>query len=322
MRFILLIVLLCGLSGAAFAQDQERGFGDWLGKFRAEALRAGISPATFDMAMADVQPIPRIIDLDHAQPETKLQFSDYVRRLSSQQRRAGVEQHLAAERDLLNRVGRRFHVQPRFIVALWGIETDFGKFPGDYPVISSLATLAYDGRRAALFTRELIAALRIVQRDGIPPAKLRGSWAGAMGQCQFMPSSFLEYAVSFRGTGRPDIWADHADVFASIANYLAKLGWSDRESWGRYVRAPDALSPSLVGLGVHKTLREWRRLGIRRTDGGPLPASSLRASLIEPEGQGGPALLVYGNFRTLLRWNNSQAFATSVGLLAEARESR
>src|SRR6185312_3138165 len=163
MRFILLIVLLCGLSGAAFAQDQERGFGDWLGKFRAEALRAGISPATFDMAMADVQPIPRIIDLDHAQPETKLQFSDYVRRLSSQQRRAGVEQHLAAERDVLNRVGRRFHVQPRFIVAL--------------------------------FTRELIAALRIVQRDGIPPAKLRGSWAGAMGQCQFMPSSFLEYAV-------------------------------------------------------------------------------------------------------------------------------
>jgi len=320
MRFVLLIVFLCGLSGAAFAQDRD--FGDWLGKFRAEALRAGISSATFDMAMADVRPIPRIIDLDHAQPETRLQFSDYVRRLSSQQRRAGVQQHLAAERDLLNRVGRRFHVQPRFIVALWGIETDFGKFPGDYPVIASLATLAYDGRREALFTRELIAALRIVQRDGIPPAKLRGSWAGAMGQCQFMPSSFLEYAVSFRGTSRPDIWSDHADVFASIANYLQRLGWNDRENWGRYVSVPANLPSHLVGLGVHETLREWRRLGIRRADGGVLPSSSLPASLIEPEGRSGPALLVYGNFRTLLRWNNSQAFATSVGLLAEAGESR
>jgi membrane-bound lytic murein transglycosylase B len=320
MRILVLVLLLVGFSASALAQ--ERSFASWRAQFRDQALGAGIAPAVFDRAMADVAPIPRIVDLDHAQPETRLLFSDYVRRLDSASRRAGVREHLAADRRLLAIVGRRFHVQPRFILALWGMETEFGRFPGTYPVLGSLATLAYDGRREALFSRELIAALRIVQQDRFPPEKLRGSWAGAMGQCQFMPSSYLAYAVSFRGTGRPDIWADRADVFASIAHYLARLGWTDRETWGRFVRAPRALPSGLVGLRVTKSLREWRRLGVRRADGGPLPASATRASLLMPEGEGGPALLAYGNFRTLLRWNNSQAFATSVGLLADGQEFR
>jgi membrane-bound lytic murein transglycosylase B len=319
MRLAFVVLLLIGFPGGASAQD--RSFADWRAHFREQALAAGIAPAIFDSAMDGVAPIPHVIELDQAQPENKLKFSDYVSRLASAHRRAGVRQHLADNGELLARVGRRFHVQPRFIVALWGIETDFGQFPGNYPVIASLATLAYDGRRAALFSRELIAALRIVQRDGIPPTKLRGSWAGAMGQCQFMPSSFLSYAVSYRDTGRPDIWSDRADVFASIANYLAKLGWNDRETWGRMVQAR-TVPPELVGFGVSKPLSEWRRLGVKRADGGPLPAAALRASLLMPEGRDGPALLVYGNFRTLLRWNNSQAFATSVGLLAEDSESR
>jgi membrane-bound lytic murein transglycosylase B len=319
MRLIVGVMILIGLCVPTVAQDQS--FAEWRAQFRVQALHAGITQATFDRAMAGVQPIPRIIELDHRQPESKLKFSDYVRRLASDQRRAGVREQVEANRDLLAKVGRRFHVQPRFIVALWGMETDFGKFPGDYPVIASLATLAYDGRRAALFERELIAALRIVQRDGIAPSKMRGSWAGAMGQCQFMPSSFLTYAVSYRGTRRPDIWSDRADVFSSIANYLAKLGWKDGETWGRYVQA-SGISAELVGLGVRKSLDEWRRLGVKRDDGGPLPAASVSASLLMPEGPSGQALLVYGNFRTLLRWNNSQAFATSVGLLADAGESR
>lgn len=319
MRLIACALFLVCLSGVAFAQ--QHSFVSWRAQFRGQALAAGITSETFDEAMAGVRPIPHIIELDHAQPEVKLRFSDYVRKLASDERRAAVRQHLDEERDLLAQVGRRFRVQPRFIVALWGIETDFGQFPGDYPVIAALATLAYDGRRAALFSRELIAALRIVQRDDIRPTELRGSWAGAMGQCQFMPSSFLAYAVSFRGTGRPDIWNDHADIFASIANYLARLGWRDGESWGRYVDAQDMPS-HLVGLGIWKSLGEWQELGVRRTDGGPLPMTGQSASLLMPEGAGGPSLLVYGNFRTLLRWNNSQAFATSVGLLAEAGESR
>jgi membrane-bound lytic murein transglycosylase B len=317
---LVLVLVLAGLGGVA--QAQEQSFSQWLGRFRAEALAAGIGAATFDRAMAGVRPIPHIIELDHRQPEGKLRFSDYVRRLASPQRQAGVRQHLADDRALLAEVGRRYGVQPRFIVALWGMETDFGHFPGDFPVLASLATLAYDGRRAALFERELIAALRIVQRDGIPPSELRGSWAGAMGQCQFMPSSFLQYAVSYRGTGRPDIWSNRADVFASIANYLARLGWNDRENWGRMVQAPPGIPVTSLGVGVQKSLAEWRRLGVRNADGGALPMANIPASLLMPEGPGGPALLVYGNFRTLLRWNNSQAFATSVGLLADDSESR
>jgi membrane-bound lytic murein transglycosylase B len=319
-RLFSLALLLVGWCGVAGAQD--RSFSQWRDQFRREALAAGIGAATFDGAMAGVQPIPDVVDLDHRQPEGKLLFSDYVRRLASADRRAGVRRELADNRALLDRVGRRYGVQPRFIVALWGIETDFGKAPGDFPVIAALATLAYDGRRAELFTRELIAALRIVQADGIPASELRGSWAGAMGQCQFMPSSFLHYAVSFRGGARPDIWTDRADVFASIANYLAHLGWRTGETWGRMVKAPRNLPISAVGLGVGKSLREWRRLGVRRADGGPLPAVSIKASLLLPEGKGGPALLIYQNFRTLLHWNNSQAFATSVGLLADSGETR
>jgi membrane-bound lytic murein transglycosylase B len=309
-----------GLCGGAAAQDDS--FAHWRAQFRSQALAAGITPATFERAMAGVRPIPRVIELDHAQPESKLRFSDYVKRLASEQRRASLRQELDENRALLDEIGQRYRVQPRFIVALWGVETDFGKFPGDFPVIASLATLAYDGRRAALFTRELIAALRIVQRDGIPPSRLRGSWAGAMGQCQFMPSSFLQYAVSYQGDGRPDIWTRRADVFASIANYLARLGWRDSETWGRYVQVPPDFSSSDVGFGVAKSLAEWRRLGVRREDGGPLPAASSKAALLMPEGEGGPALLAYGDFRTLLRWNNSQAFATSVGLLADSGEMR
>jgi peptidoglycan lytic transglycosylase B len=303
-------------------QIQAGGFERWVANFRGEALAAGITPATFNRAFAGVEPLPHVIELDQAQPEVRLSFTDYVHRLDSLDRREGVRRHLAQNRGLLDVIGRRYGVQPRFIVALWAIETNFGKSPGDYPVIASLATLAYSGRRAALFTRELIAALRIVQRDHVAPTDLRGSWAGAMGQCQFMPTSFLRYAVSFDGRGRPDIWHSRADVFASIANYLAREGWRGDENWGRFVRVPQGLPSDLVGLDTRKSLAEWRRLGLRKAGGAPLPVSPVTASLLMPEGRDGPALLVYGNFRTLLRWNNSQAFATAVGLLADDAEIR
>jgi len=325
LRFIRLFglaLLFLGGVGAGRAAAQDQSFAAWLSGFRGEAVAAGIQPATFDGAFAGVQPIPRIIELDHAQPESKMTFSQYLSHLDSAERRDGVRKNLAENGALLTEIGRRYHVQPRYIVALWGIETDFGRFAGDYPVIAALATLAYDGRRAALFKRELISALRIVQRDNIAAAKLRGSWAGAMGQCQFMPSSFLQYAVSYGGDGRPDIWTRRADVFASIANYLARLGWRDSENWGRLARAPANLSSAMVGLGISKSLNEWARLGVKREDDGALPASTIRASLLMPEGPSGPSLLVYDNFRTILKWNNSSAFAASVGLLADSGESR
>jgi peptidoglycan lytic transglycosylase B len=318
---MLLVVTLCAC-GAAGAEPDGGSFQSWVAHFRATALAAGIRPATFDRAFAGLEPLPHVIELDHRQPETRLAFSDYIARLASPERRAGVRQHLAENRPLLDAVSRRYGVSPRYIVALWGIETNFGKSSGDYPEIAALATLAYDGRRAALFERELVAALRIVERDDIDPAELRGSWAGAMGQCQFMPTSFLRFAVSFGRGGRPDIWHSRADVFASIANYLVHEGWRRDQNWGRMVRVPQGLAPALVGLDVAKPLRQWRRLGLRRADGGPLPVAPFEASLLMPEGAGGPAMLVYGNFRTLLRWNNSQAFATAVGLLADSAETR
>jgi membrane-bound lytic murein transglycosylase B len=319
LRRALFLVLVWLAACVGTAQAQERDFATWRDGFRAEALAHGIDAGTFDRAFAGIEPIPHIIELDHAQPETKFKFADYLARLASPARREGVRKHLTEDSTLLKKVGRRYGVPPRFIVALWGMETNFGHDPGDYPVIAALATLAYDGRRAAVFERELIAALRIVQRDGIAPDQLRGSWAGAMGQPQFMPSSFLEYAVSFSGGARPDIWNNRADVFASIANYLARQGWRRDQNWGRLVRAPANISAVSVGLDKPKSLAEWRRLGVKRADGGPLPKSNLRASLLLPEG--GPAILIYDNFRALMRWNNAAAFATAVGLLADNAET-
>jgi len=322
MKFRLLIVALVIGASCAHAAAQDGKFAAFTTQLWPDAQAKGIARATFDLAMAGVTPDPRVIAATKRQPEYGKPVGDYVNSAVSKGRIARGQAKAREWSTTFDAVEKKFGVERWVLVALWGMETDFGHFPGDFPVLASLATLAYDGRRAALFERELIAALRIIQRDGIPPSELRGSWAGAMGQCQFMPSSFLQYAVSYRGTGRPDIWTDRADVLASIANYLARLGWNDRENWGRMVQAPAGLPVGDIGLGVRKPLTEWRRLGVTNTDGGPLPQANLMASLLLPEGEGGPALLVYGNFRTLLRWNNSQAFATSVGLLADDSESR
>jgi membrane-bound lytic murein transglycosylase B len=224
-------------------------------------------------------------------------------------------------------------VQPRFIVALWGIETNFGQNQGGFSVVQALATLAYEGRRSAYFRGELFNALRILDADHIKPAAMIGSWAGAMGQSQFMPSSFLKFAVDYDGDGKRDIWNTRADVFASAANYLKKSGWRDDQTWGREVKLPANFAPQLKALmptepppgcralrfiSERKPLTEWHQMGIRRSDGGPLPhRADLLASLAVPEGEQGPALLVYENFRTTLKWNCSILFATAVGMLAD-----
>jgi len=217
-------------------------------------------------------------------------------------------------------VHQRFNVQPRFIVALWGIESNFGKVMGNYQVISALATLAYDGRRSAYFHDELIAALRILDQGNIHPDAMLGSWAGAMGQCQFMPTTFLNFAVDFDGDGRRDIWNDRADVLASIANYLSRLGWHGEEGWGREVLAPSNFDTRLAGLDIKRPTVEWERLGLRAADASPLAGREVEASLVMPDGNSGPALLVYDNFRAIMKWNKSTFFAASVGLLADSLE--
>ena len=306
------------LMGGAMAQeDSAESFAEWREGVRNEALGLGISAAIFDAAFADVEPIPRVIELDRSQPEVTLTFDQYVERVVPESRVEKGRTLLTEHRDLLEPIGRKYGVPPRFIVALWGIETNFGQYLGGFPVIASLATLAYDGRRSAYFRQELLQALRILEDGHITPEAMMGSWAGAMGQSQFMPSSFVNYAVDHDGDGRRDIWGTQGDVFASAANYLAQAGWRAGETWGRQVTLPSGFDHALTGLEVKKTLAEWQALGLRRADGSDLPQADIGGSVVLPGGEGGPAYLVYNNYRTIMRWNRSFYFATSVGLLAD-----
>ena len=319
-RLILALLLLTGVFSIAPARAADEDFATWLAGLRQEALAEGIRPATLDRALAGLEPLPRVIERDRQQPETTITYQDYLRRVVSAGRCRAARDQLQQNRALLDAIGRRYGVQPRFIVALWGIETSFGRATGGFPVIAALATLAYDGRRSAFFRKELINALRIVDEADVDPKEMLGSWAGAMGQSQFMPSSFLLYAVSYSGDGRRDIWHRRADVFASIANYLAQSGWRGDETWGRRVSLPKRFNAALLGTGVKRSLAEWRRLGVRRADGGPLPPSPLEASILRPGGNDGPAIMIYGNYRVLLKWNSSNYFATAVGMLADSME--
>jgi membrane-bound lytic murein transglycosylase B len=313
---LILATLLLSLAGPARAQDAA-GFPAFLKSVRQDALAQGISPRTLDQTLAKAQFIPHVIELDHQQPETTLTFQDYLARIVSPTRLDNGHAQLAQNRDILDQVGARYGVQPRFIVALWGIETNFGSNTGKYNVISALATLAYEGRRATFFRKELLNALAMVDRVHVPAAEMTGSWAGAMGQSQFMPSSFLNFAVSWHGDAAPDIWQKRDDVFASIANYLASNGWRGDEGWGVEVLPPPELDATQIGLASSKSIGDWELLGIVAANNATLPDQSLPASLIEPGGPDGPAYLVFGNYRTILKWNNSSYFATAVGNLAD-----
>ena len=320
MRWI--VVALASLFFAHTAIAQDADFASWLQGMRQDALAQGITVATLDRAFAGVQPIPRVIELDHQQPELTLTFDEYIDRVVTDTRRASAHQRYLDNRALLDQVAQRYGVAPRYVVALWGIETDFGQKIGKYPIIAALATLAYDGRRAAFFRKELINALLIVQNDQIDPAKMIGSWAGAMGQSQFMPSSFLKFAVSYSGNSAPDIWNKQDDVFASIANYLASSGWRPGLPLGWQVTVPASVDSSLVGLAQKRPLADWAARGITRADGTALIKaagdSQERAALLQPGGADGPSFLVTDNFNVILRWNNSSYFALAVGYLADS----
>ena len=319
-------------TSASDTAQAEKDFPAWLDGLRAEALSRGISRETVNAALDGLQPVPRILELDQRQPEFTLTLRQYLDRAVSDARIKQGRARYVENRALLEEVGRKFGVQARFIVALWGIETNFGQNQGGFPVVQALATLAFDGRRSAYFRGELFNALKILDEDHIKPAAMVGSWAGAMGQSQFMPSSFLTFAVDYDGDGRRDIWGTRADVFASAANYLKKSGWRDDQTWGREVKLPADFGATLKRvmpaeppagcraqrfISERKPLREWQKLGVRRADGGDLPQRDILASLAVPEGEQGPVLLVYENFRTTLKWNCSVLFATAVGTLAD-----
>ncbi|AJF07454.1 lytic murein transglycosylase [Geoalkalibacter subterraneus] len=313
-----ILVALCA-PGVAWAND----FSSWLQDLRTEARAAGISERTLDSAFAEIEePLPRVVELDRKQPEFTQTFSEYLAARVSAERIKRGRLMLKRYPTWLGRVESRFGVQRRFLVALWGIETHYGAYTGGFKVIPALATLAYDGRRGDYFRSELLTALRIADEGHVRLENMTGSWAGAMGQCQFMPSSFARFAVDAEGDGRIDIWHSIPDVLASAANYLARSGWQDDQTWGRQVRLPEDFDPSLVGLEQRRTMRQWEALGVRRADGSALPWRNLESSLILPDGEQGPAYLVYENFRVLMKWNRSISFALAVGELSDQIANR
>jgi membrane-bound lytic murein transglycosylase B len=307
--------------------DSPPPFGEWLGALRAEAIERGISPALVERAFADVRPVEQIIDRDRSQAEFTLDLDRYLsRRLTAPTIRLARRMH-TTHRSLLRRVEAKYGVPSRVVVSVWGLESNFGRFSGVRPTIPALITLAYDPRRGAMFRSELFTALEIVDRGDIELERLKGSWAGALGQPQFMPSSYVEYAQDFDEDGRKDIWASEADVFASIAFYLQKHGWTTGRTWGREVKATPELQKKLLSIPRRDTgcranriltdprpLTEWRTLGLRSRDRTPLPNSTIPASLLEA---GKRTFLLYANYEALLGYNCAHSYALSVALLSD-----
>ena len=307
---------------AATAARAANDFEPWLAELRREASERGISQQTLDAALGEIAPLPRVIELDRTQPESGPDFCDYLSRRVTATRIQRGKQLMAEEVGLLRSLTASYGVPYRYLVALWGLETNFGNATGDYPVIASLATLAHDARRPELFRRQLLAALRIIDDGHQTPAGYVGSWAGATGQVQFMPTTFLEYAVDRDGDGRKDLWKSRADALASAANYLRRSGWRRGETWGRAVRLPAALETDAAALARRRPLGEWAALGVTRASGASLPKASIRGRIVLPRGSGGPAYLAYANYETFLEWNRSTFFAVSVGVLADALVGR
>lgn len=314
--YSLLLVFLVCLSGPVFGATQS--FDQWLGAIRGEAARAGISQATINAALSGIRPIQKVIDLDRKQPEHKITFAKYKSNVVTADRINRGRQYLRQYRAELAKVERAYGVAPQYIVALWAIETNFGGNTGGFQVVPALATLAWEGRRAEFFKGELINALKIIDAGHISASGMKGSWAGAMGQNQFMPSSFNAYAVDGDGDGRRDIWNTRADIFASSANYLAKSGWTEGQRWGRRVVLPPGFSADLATPKLQKPIAYWAQKGVTLPGGGPLPGDNMMASIVAPDGVGGEAYMVYNNYQTIMKWNRSTYFATSVGLLADA----
>jgi len=319
LRAILMALAVLLMFSALPALAQTQSFDSWLKNFRAEAAQAGITQRTINAALTGIQPKNRVIELDRKQPEGKKTFAQYKQMIVHPTRIKKGRQMLRENFSLLDRVEKQYGVPKQYIVALWGIETNYGTNTGGFDVIPALATLAWEGRRAEFFKKELINALKIIDGGHISAANMKGSWAGAMGQSQFMPSSFNAYAVDYSGDGRRDIWGTRADVFGSIANYLKSVGWKPNERWGRRVILPANFSSSLEGRKIKKPLSYWASMGVKTYSGNNLPKENMMASIVAPDGvNSGEAYIIYDNYRTIMDWNRSTYFATSVGLLADA----
>ncbi|TVQ41344.1 MAG: lytic murein transglycosylase [Wenzhouxiangella sp.] len=316
LHFLVLVLLVAGAC-IARADDGTQRFAACLDELAMVARSEGIPGALADEVLGRLTFQPRVIELDRAQPEFQQTFAAYLRGRVSAARIDQGRVLLARHRDLLDGLTQTYGVPGHYLVALWGMESDFGRFTGRMPILDSLATLACDARRSDFFRAELITALRLIERESLEPAAMRGSWAGAMGQTQFMPSTYYAHAVDGDGDGRIDLWGSPADALASGANLLQSLGWKRGQRWGREVSLPTGFAYEKSGMEQPRSLTEWAELGVRRADGAALPIADLNARLLLPMGHAGPAFLVYDNFDVLLGWNRSISFAIAVGHLAD-----
>lgn len=302
---------------AVSAPVADSAFATWTRAFRARAMAQGISAATFDRAFSGVTVNARVLERDGNQAEFSRPLWDYLDSAVSDTRTANGRAALSRHRDILARIERRYGVEAEVVVAVWGLESAYGAMRGDTDIIAAMATLAYEGRRRDFFEAQLIAALRILQAGDVSPRQMVGSWAGAMGHTQFMPTSYLEHAVDFDGDGRRDIWSDDpVDALASTANYLRNHGWTTGQPWGMEVHLPDGFDYALTGERVKRDAAFWNARGVRLADGGRVPDHG-RASILLPAGHRGVALVIYDNFHVIERYNPADAYVIAVGHLSD-----
>ena len=313
-RRILLLLTSFGLSLASQAATQS--WSSWPAEVRQEALSQGISPALFDQAFADIhEPSRQVKGLSRSQPEHRLTYTKYLNTRADKYRIVMGRKNYNNNKALLDKIGQTYGVDPCFIVAFWGMESSYGTYMGNFPVIRSLATLAYDSKRQDFFRKELLLGLHILNDGQVSLQQFKGEWAGASGQCQFLPSSWNKYAVDYDGDGRKDIWTSKPDVFASIANYMKQNGWRADEPWAIQVKLPANFDNALQGKTIVKPVTEWNAMGIRTLSGQPLPYQNLTASIVQPNG--GPAFLAFPNYKMILRYNNSIYYAGAIGYIAD-----
>ena len=292
------------------------GYDAWVQGFQDRAMSQGISAATYDRAFRGAGFLPGVIERDRNQTEFTRTLEDYLAIAASDERLAAGRVAVSQYGGVLQEVEARYGVDANVVAAVWGLESFFGTRRGDVPVISALSTLAYDGRRGAFFESQLVAALRILQNGDVTPERMTGSWAGAMGHTQFIPTSYQAYAVDFRGDGRRDIWSDDpTDALASTGAYLQKSGWTRGQPWGVEVTLPAGFDGSLAGRGKGRATTEWSSMGVRRANGAALPGGS--GSILVPMGAGGPAFLLFQNFNVILRYNNAENYAIGIGHLSD-----
>lgn len=310
LTFLILAFFLSGAVPAAASSVDA-----WLAELRRDALAQGIRADIFDAATEDFMIDDEVIELDNKQPEKKIDFETYRQRVLTPEMIEQARAELSYHKKIFDAVEQRYNVPREYLVALWAIETRFGENMGGHAVVDSLLTLAYDGRRADFFRAEALKALHILNNGDITLSEFVGSWAGAMGQCQFMPSTYVAYAVDADGDGHRNIWSSYDDVFASMANYLTEIGWQRDLPWGLPVRVTRPVPERMVGREFSQPLSAWHTQGVYPL-AGTWPQTSARASLIQPDGPEGESFLVFGNFNVLMKWNRSTFFATTVSLLA------